>query len=55
MKGMVAVYFPFSYSINGEMIMVPEDSVILIDQSPAEVMKFVISGGVTKLNSHDSN
>lgn len=50
MPGMVAVYFPFSYSINGEMMMVPESSVILIDQSPSEVMKFVVSGGVTKIN-----
>jgi len=50
MNGMVAVYFPFSYSINGEMLMVPEDAVILIDISPAEVMKFVVSGGVSKVN-----
>jgi uncharacterized membrane protein len=50
MKGMVAVYFPFSYSINGEMIMVPESDVIMVDLSPSEVMKFVVSGGVTKIN-----
>ena len=50
MKDMVAVYFPFSYSINGEMLLVPESSVILIDLSPSEVMKFVVSGGVTKIN-----
>ena len=50
MDGMVAVYFPFSYSINGEMMMVPENSVIHIDLSPSEVMKFVVSGGVTKIN-----
>lgn len=48
--GMVAVYFPFSYSITGEMIMVPESAVNLIDLSPSEVMKFVVSGGVTKIN-----
>ena len=50
MKGMVAVYFPFSYSITGEMIIVPESSVELIQISPSEVMKFVVSGGVTKVN-----
>jgi uncharacterized membrane protein len=50
LKGMVAVYFPFSYSINGEMIMVPESAVVLLDLSPSEVMKFVVSGGVTKIN-----
>lgn len=47
---MVAVYFPFSYNISGEMFFVPESSVEMIDLSPSEVMKFVISGGVTKIN-----
>lgn len=50
MKEMVAVYFPFSYSITGEMIIVPESSVEPIQISPSEVMKFVVSGGVTKVN-----
>jgi uncharacterized membrane protein len=50
MNGMVAVYFPFSYSFTGEMMIVPETSVILIELSPSEVMKFVVSGGVTKIN-----
>lgn len=50
LKGMVAVYFPFSYSITGEMMIVPESSVILVEISPSEVMKFVVSGGVTKIN-----
>jgi uncharacterized membrane protein len=50
LNGMVAVYFPFSYTISGEMLFVPESSVILIDLSPSEVMKFVVSGGVTKVN-----
>lgn len=50
MQGMVAVYFPFAYSIAGEMMMVPESSVVTIDVSPSEAMKFVVSGGVTKVN-----
>ena len=50
MKGMVAVYCPFSYNISGEMLIVPESSVMTIDLSPSEVMKFVVSGGVTKVN-----
>ena len=50
MKGMAAVYFPFSYSINGEMIMVPESSVIFIEQSPSEVMGVTKIGTVTKTN-----
>lgn len=47
---MVAVYFPFSYNISGEMYFVPESSVETIDLSPSEVMKFIVSGGVTKIN-----
>ena len=47
---MVAVYFPFSYNISGELFLVPESAVKMIDLSPSEVMKFVVSGGVTKIN-----
>jgi len=50
MKGMVAVYFPHSYAFSGVLYLVPEDSVKLVDLSPSEVMKFVVSGGVTKVN-----
>ncbi|MBA4410794.1 MAG: DUF502 domain-containing protein [Bacteroidota bacterium] len=47
---MVAVYFPHSYNFSGELYIVPEKSVKLIGLSPSEVMKFVVSGGVTKVN-----
>ncbi len=47
---MVAVYFPHSYNFSGELYIVPEKSVKLINLSPSEVMKFVVSGGVTKVN-----
>lgn len=47
---MVAVYFPHSYNFSGELYLVPEKSVRLVHLSPSEVMKFVVSGGVTKVN-----
>lgn len=47
---MVAVYFPHSYNFSGELYLVPESSVEMVDLSPSEVMKFVVSGGVTKVN-----
>jgi uncharacterized membrane protein len=47
---MVAVYFPHSYAFSGILYMVPEKSVKVVDLSPSEVMKFVVSGGVTKVN-----
>jgi len=44
----VAVYFPSSYGILGELYIVPKDNVTPIDEPPAEVMKFIVSGGVSK-------
>jgi uncharacterized membrane protein len=49
-NNMVAVYFPHSYNFSGELYVVPEKSVKLVNLSPSEVMKFVVSGGVTKVN-----
>ena len=50
MNDMVAVYFPHSYAFSGVLYFVPEKSVKLVDLSPSELMKFVVSGGVTKVN-----
>ncbi len=47
---MVAVYFPHSYAFSGILYFVPESSIKPVDLSPAEVMKFIVSGGVTKVN-----
>lgn len=43
----VAVYLPFSYGFNGQLVIVPAANVTSIDASGTEMMKFVISGGVT--------
>jgi uncharacterized membrane protein len=50
MNDMVAVYFPHSYNFSGELYVVPAKSVKPVNLSPSEVMKFVVSGGVTKVN-----
>lgn len=47
---MVAVYFPHSYNFSGELYLVPQSAVKTIASSPSEVMKFVVSGGITKVN-----
>ena len=44
----VAVYLPFSYSFMGELIIVPRENVKPINSSGTEMMKFIISGGVTE-------
>lgn len=49
LPGEVAVYFPYSYSFAGQVVIIPADKVKPIDKTAAEVMKFVISGGVSGL------
>lgn len=41
----VAVYFPHSYNFSGELFLVPAEQVTLLDISPSEAMKFIVSGG----------
>ena len=45
----VAVYFPHSYNFSGELFIVPKENVTYLDLPSSEVMKFVVSGGVSKL------
>jgi uncharacterized membrane protein len=46
----VTVYIPHSYAFSGRLYFVKRDRVrLLADLSSAEVMKFAISGGVTKI------
>jgi uncharacterized membrane protein len=47
LPGDVAVYFPFSYSFAGQVVIISSDKVKPIDKSAADMMKFVISGGVS--------
>jgi uncharacterized membrane protein len=47
--GEVAVYLPFSYGFNGQMVIVPKENVKPINITGTEMMKFVISGGVTEI------
>jgi uncharacterized membrane protein len=50
LPGEVAVYFPFSYSFAGQVIIIDSKRVKPIDKSAADMMKFVISGGVSGLD-----
>lgn len=45
----VAVYLPHSYAFSGNLFVVPAANVEPINAKPADVMKFIVSGGVTKL------
>jgi uncharacterized membrane protein len=49
--GKVAVYVPFSYSVSGQLYIVPSNLLTpLPDVEAAELMKYVLSGGVTDLD-----
>ena len=49
-KEKMAVYLPFSYGFNGQLVIVPATNVTKINASGTEMMKFVISGGVTDID-----
>ena len=42
----VAVYLPHSYAFSGNMFIVDKENITPIKSSSAEVMKFIVSGGV---------
>ncbi|MEO6284991.1 MAG: DUF502 domain-containing protein [Dyadobacter sp.] len=43
----VAVYMPLSYSLSGELFIVPTEHVTLLDAKSTDVMKMLVSGGVS--------
>ena len=45
-EGNIAVYFPDSYNISGELMIVPAARVEALNWKSADAMKFVVSGGV---------
>jgi uncharacterized membrane protein len=49
-KGTIAVYVPLSYSLSGNLLIVPVDHITRVNASSSEVMKFIISGGVTDID-----
>jgi uncharacterized membrane protein len=49
----VTVYMPQSYGFAGHIIVVPADRVERIDADAAEVMAFIISGGVTQVEKRN--
>ena len=49
MNDFVAVYFPHSYNFSGNLFLVPKDRVKPLQGNSSELMKFIVSGGVTDL------
>jgi uncharacterized membrane protein len=48
-KDKVAVLFPHSYNWSGEMFIVPREHITPLNLPPSEVMKFALTGGVTRV------
>lgn len=48
-NGFVAVYLPHSYNFSGNLFIVPAENVIPLKTSSTDFMKFIVSGGVTKV------
>ena len=49
----VAVYFPHSYNFSGELFIVLSENVKKIYVSPADIMKFIVSGGVANYDNEN--
>lgn len=51
MENFVMVYFPISFSLSGDMYLVPIDKVSLINKKPKDVMQIIVSGGLIKADT----
>jgi uncharacterized membrane protein len=45
---LVSVYFPLSFSLSGDLFIVPQDRIKPINKSANEVMQLIVSGGLIK-------
>lgn len=48
---MVAVYCPHSYNFSGNLFLVPAKNISPLNLNSTEVMKYIVSGGVTNIAS----
>jgi uncharacterized membrane protein len=48
-SGKSAVYMPHSYNFSGNLFIVDNESITPIDAASEDVMKFIVSGGITKI------
>lgn len=49
--GYVAVYFPHSYNFSGNVFLVPVGKIKAINGNSSDVMKFIVTGGVTEITN----
>lgn len=51
LAGRVAVYLPMSYSVAGHVVLFPAERVRAVAADSADVMAFLVSGGVTRVGA----
>ena len=49
-EGKVLVYLPHSYAFSGQLFVVDSTYITLVDANSSEIMKLIVSGGVTEMN-----
>ena len=49
--GKILVYLPHSYAFSGQLFVVEKSYVTQIDKSSSEIMKLIVSGGVTEIEN----
>jgi uncharacterized membrane protein len=54
LDGQVAVYLPQSYNFAGSLLVFPKDQVETVPGDSADVMAFIVSGGVSGANPRAS-
>lgn len=52
-QGFMAVYFPDSYAISGQLVLVPNEQVIKIETNATQFMQFIISGGIKNIEDDE--
>lgn len=52
-KEMISVYVPHSYNFSGDLFIVPKENVKELHVSGSEIMKFIVSGGVSGFNTSE--
>jgi uncharacterized membrane protein len=50
-EGKVLVYLPHSYAFSGQLFVVDRSYITPIDSSSSEIMKLIVSGGVTEIEN----
>ncbi|WP_194777047.1 DUF502 domain-containing protein [Pararhodonellum marinum] len=55
-SNLAAVYFPHSYNFSGNLFLVPKENIqVLKNVKSADIMKFIVSGGVSNLSPLEQN